>query len=105
MGLTTLVCFQMIKNITNNSSKVAFLFCGTKRSTDDFLYYWKGGYVLKGKPLILEVFAKDQISRIDNLSSKGYYVVTSTSEYLHYNAINLEGIKSKTLGRYTAYYK
>lgn len=97
--------FQMIKSITNNSSKVAFVFCGTKRSTDDFLFYWKGGYALNGKPLMLEVFAKDQISRIDNLTSKGYYVVTSTSEYLHYNAINLEGIKSKTLGRYTAYYK
>lgn len=97
--------FQMIKSITNNSSKVAFVFCGTKRSTDDFLYYWKGGYVLKGKPLMLELFAKDQISGIDSLTSKGYYVVTSTSEYLHFNQINLVGLKNKTLGRYTAYYK
>lgn len=97
--------FQMIKSITNNSSKVAFVFCGTKRSTDDFLYYWKGGYVLKGKPLMLEVFTKDQISRIDSLTSKGYYVVTSTPEYLHINVINLVDLKNKTLGRYTAFYK
>ena len=105
MGLIILVCFQMIKSITNNSSKVAFVFCGSKRSTDDFLFYWKGGYAINGKPLMLEVFAKDQISRIDNLTSKGYYVVTSTPEYLHINAINQVGLKSKKLGRYTAYYK
>lgn len=98
--------FDQIKILTNYSNKVAFLFCGAKRSKDDILYYLKGGYQLhNGKPLILEVFAKDQKNRLEYLLDQGYYVVTSTPYYLNTVIPFIERIENKTLGRYTAYYK
>lgn len=98
--------FDQIKTLTNFSNKVAFVFCGAKRSKDDMLYYLKGGYQLHdGKPLMLEIFAEDQKNRIEYLLDDGYYVVTSTPYYLNTVIPKIEKIENKTLGRYTAYYK
>ena len=98
--------FNTIKKLTGNSEKVAFLYCGKKRSADDLLFYLKGNYKLhSGKPLLLEVFAANLRGRIQELTSEGYYVVTSTPYYLYPILPGILDLKSKKIGRYTAYYK